>query len=91
MGDNTIERVARAISASFREEGAYWDGKWDSEAEQIEFHKAAKTALNAIPAPVCRSCMLVPDYWECGICHEYQGSIAQLNDKAPLSENNNIA
>lgn len=46
-----IERVARAISTSFREEGAFWDGKWETEVEQAEFHKAALAAIEAMRKP----------------------------------------
>lgn len=46
-----IEDIAQAISASFREEGAFWDGKWESEAEHQEFIKAARVAVAAMREP----------------------------------------
>jgi hypothetical protein len=46
-----IERVARAISAAFREEGAFWDGAWETDIEQSAFHDAARAAIEAMREP----------------------------------------
>ena len=43
-----VERVARAISESFREEGAFWDGHWASESERSAFHNSTRNAICAL-------------------------------------------
>lgn len=51
MSSEMVERVARAISHAFREEGSHWDGKWESDAEHHEFLRAARAVISAMREP----------------------------------------
>lgn len=47
-----LERIAQAISRSFREEGAFWDGKWEDEGMHQAFLSSARAAVEAMKLPL---------------------------------------